>query len=476
MRGSSLALSVFAAAFCAVAIGACSLGTLNDFRIPRKVELIVKEPVPPPAETVTSVPTSASSPMLLPNTLELQSVTRIPSIEPAIPSLYSSMAAEINLGRVRVALLLPLSGQSSTLGQAMLLAAELALFEIGNERLDLLLFDTLGTQKGAEIAAERAIRQQARLILGPLLAPAAAAVAPIARRAGINVLSFSNSSEIAGQGMFILGFVPRQQVDAIVEYAAGLKRTRIAVLAPNNPYGSAVVDALYDAAVVNGVLVTKVARYDLDEVDLSENIKTLAEYDNRRAALLSQREELEVRDDGISRQALRRLELLDTIGDVDFDSILLPEGGEALRTLASLLSFYDVDQPSVRLLGIRAWDAFDDLGTEPALIGAWFAAPPMEERAKFEKLYAATFGEPPPRLASIAYDATALATVLASRGQEPDFSLDTLTNKDGFLGLDGVFRLRLDGSVQRAYAIMEVRRNGFNTLRPALQSFEILTN
>ena len=476
MRRSSLALSVFAVAFCAVAVVACAPGTLNDFRVLRKVEPVVKQPPPPPPAAAVSVPETASAPKLLPKAPESQSVARLPSTEPAVPSLNSDELPDIDPGRVRVALLLPLSGQSSALGQAMLLAAELALFEIGNETFDLLPFDTLGTQEGAAIAAERAIRQQVRLILGPLLAPAAAAVAPIARRAGINVLSFSNSREMAGQGMFILGFVPRQQVDTIVEYAAGLEHTRFAVLAPNNPYGFAVVDAINEAAAAHSVFVTKVARYDPGELDLSENIKALAEYDDRRAALLSQREELEARDDEISRQALRRLERLDTIGDVDFDAILLPEGGQALRTLASLLSFYDVDQPGVRLLGLRAWDEFHDLGTEPALVGAWFAAPPLAERAKFEKWYAETFGQMPPRLASIAYDATALAAVLAGRGQVPDFSLDTLTNKDGFLGLDGVFRLSSDGSVQRAYAIIEVRRDGFRTLRSAPQNFEKLTN
>ncbi len=476
MRGSSLALSVFAAAFCAAALVACAPGTLNDFRVPRKVEPVVKQPATPPSGTVASVPEIASAPKLLPKAPGSQSVARLPSTEPAVPLLNSDELSDIDPGRVRVALLLPLSGQSSALGQAMLLAAELALFEIGNDTFDLLPFDTLGTQEGAAIAAERAIRQHVRLILGPLLAPAAAAVAPIAHRAGINVLSFSNSSEIAGQGMFILGFVPRQQVDTIVEYAVGREHTRFAVLAPNNPYGSAVVEALNEAAAAHSVFITKVARYDPREVDLSENIKALAEYDDRRAALLSQREELEARDDEISRQALRRLERLDTIGDVDFDAILLPEWGQSLRTLASLLSFYDVDQPSVRLLGLRAWDEFHDLGTEPALVGAWFSAPPLAERAKFEKWYAETFGKMPPRLASIAYDATALAAVLASRGQAPDFSLDTLTNKDGFLGLDGVFRLRPDGSVQRAYAIIEVRRDGFRTLRSAPQSFEKLTN
>ena len=403
-------------------------------------------------------------------------MARLPSTEPAAPSLESEGVLEFEPGRVRVALLLPLSGTSAALGQAMLLAAELALFEIGNERFDLLPFDTTGTQEGAMLAAERAIKRRVSLVLGPLLAPSAAAVAPIARRAGIKVLSFSNSSEVAGNGMFILGFLPSQQVEAIMDHAAGLGHSRFAVLAPDNPYGTAVVEALDQSAAAHNVFVTKVTRYAPGATDLSADIKRLAAFDERRAALLAQRAELALRDDEISRKALKRLERLDTIGDVDFDAILLPEGGQTLRTLASLLSFYDVDQPTVRLLGIRAWDEFHDLGTEPALVGAWFAAPPLAERSMFEKWYLETYDHRPPRLASIAYDATALAAVLAGQTDAPDFSIETLTNKDGFLGLDGVFRLRRDGGVQRVFAIIEVRRDGFRTLQQAPKNFQKLTN
>ncbi len=397
-------------------------------------------------------------------------MARLPSTEPAVPSLEAEGLLEVEPGRVRVALLLPLSGPSAPLGRAMLLAAELALFELGNEKLDLLPFDTLGTKQGAALAAESAIKRQVSLMLGPLLASSAAAVAPIARRARVNVLSFSNSREVAGNGMFILGFLPNQQVETIMEYAVGLGHTRFAALAPDNPYGTAVVEALNEAAAAHGVFVTKVTKYPPGATDLTADIKRLAAFDERRAALLAQRAELEVRDDEISRKALKRLERLDTIGDVDFDAILLPEGGQTLRTLASLLSFYDVDQPSVRLLGIRAWDEYHDLGTEPALVGAWFAAPPLAERAKFEKEYAETFDHRPQRLASIAYDATALASVL------PDFSVETLTKEGGFVGQDGVFRLRPDGGVERFFAVIEVRRDGFRTLRPAPQSFQKLTN
>jgi branched-chain amino acid transport system substrate-binding protein len=459
-----------------MAVVACARGTLNDFLVPRKVEPVVKQTPTAPAATVVPRSKVELAPASLPKVPVSQSVARLPSTEPAAPSLNSVALLDVDPGRVRVALLLPLSGQSSALGQAMLRAAELALFEIGNDTFDLLPFDTLGTQEGAAIVAESAVRQQVSLILGPLLAPAAAAVAPIARRAGVNVLSFSNSREIAGKGMFILGFVPRQQVETIMEYAARLDHTRFAVLAPDNPYGTAVIDALSEAAAARSVFVTKVVRYAPGAADMSAEIKRLANFDDRRAVLLAQRAELTARGDEISHQALRRLERLDTIGDVDFDAILLPEGGQALRTLASLLSFYDVDQPSVRLLGIRAWDEFHDLGTEPALVGAWFAAPPLAERTKFEKWYAEAFARTPPRLASIAYDATALAAILAGRGQTPDFSLNTLTNKDGFLGLDGVFRLHPDGRVQRAYAVIEVRRDGFRTLQSAPQNFQKLTN
>jgi hypothetical protein len=58
----------------------------------------------------------------------------------------------------------------------------------------------------------------------------------------------------------------------------------------------------------------------------------------------------------------------------------------------------------------------------------------------------------------------------------PDFSVETLTKEGGFVGQDGVFRLRPDGGVERFFAVIEVRRDGFRTLRPAPQSFQKLTN
>lgn len=379
-------------------------------------------------------------------------------------------------GTLSVAVLLPLSGASARLGKSMLNAAEMAMFEIANDKFSLMPLDTKGTPEGAAAAAEQAIVGGAQLILGPLLASSVTAVAPLAGQAGIQVVAFSNSRDVAGEGVFIMGFVPKQQVDAIVDFATGHSLGRYAVLAPQDPYGQTVVQAMREAAEARGGTVAYTQFYDPKAKEFSSDVKTIADYERRRKALLAQRAMLQRQRDEVSRQALKRLEKRDTIGDVEFDAILIPETGQRLRALASLLSYYDVDPPAVRVLGLRNWDEIPKPGAEPALVGAWFAASPPEERQRFIDRYKATFGRAPARLASLAYDATALAAVLAQGESGPDFSYQALTNPNGFVGVDGLFRLDPSGVVERAFAILEVRKDGVHVLKPPRSSFEPFTN
>ena len=372
----------------------------------------------------------------------------------------------------RAAILLPLSGPRAGLGRAMLNAAQMALFEIADSDFTLLPFDTKGTAEGAAAAAEQALANGAQLILGPLLAASVRATAPIARAGNVSIVAFSNSREVAGDGVYILGFVPRQQVETITTYAVDQGLYRFAALVPDNAYGRASVEALQRTAAANAATVVKIQYYDPTATDFSAAVKAIDNYDARRRTLLDQRAELEARGDEISRQALKRLEKLDTIGDVNFDAVLLPAGGQNLRTLASLLSYYDVDQPAVRLLGLRSWDDSQGISAEPALARAWFAAPPRAEQQKFAARYKANFGHQPVRLASLAYDATALAAILAQSSSAADFSPHALTNSLGFLGIDGLFRLRPDGVAERKFAVLEVRRKGFQVRRSATTSFQ----
>jgi ABC-type branched-subunit amino acid transport system substrate-binding protein len=370
----------------------------------------------------------------------------------------------------RVAMLLPLSGPNGELGNAMVDAAQLALFDFADERFELVFHDTQGTPDGAADAAALAIGDGAALILGPLLSTSVDAVAPAARAAGIAVVAYSSDRSVAGDGIFTMGFLPSAEVERVVSYARRRGLLRFAALAPDDDYGFAVTDALEGAVAAAAGHLERVELYDPYAEEFSNPVRRLADYDSRRAALLAQRADLERRDDEIARHALARLETLETIGDVPFDALILADGGKRLQAVAALLPFYDVDPAKVRVLGTGQWDE-PGVGAEPALVGGWFAAPPRDARAAFERQYHEAYGVSPPRLATLAYDATALAAVLARAGEEPDLGVEALTVSSGFAGRDGIFRFRPDGVAERGLAVIEVLPRGFKLIDPAPQAF-----
>lgn len=236
------------------------------------------------------------------------------------------------------------------------------------------------------------------------------------------------------------------------------------------------VDALTLATEPTLASVGTVTSYRSDDENLPDVIREFASYDERRAALLEQRALLEARDDPISKQALARLENRETLGDVPFEAILLPAGGEEILRLAPLLAFYDVDPVRVQLLGTWLWDD-PSLGKEPSMVGAWFAAPPPAARRDFETRFETLYGRAPDRLATLAYDAVALAAILdtaASDGQP--YTTETLIAPNGFAGVDGIFRLLPSGEVQRGLAVLEIERGSVSEIDPAPASFESFVN
>lgn len=416
---------------------------------------------------------------------------------------------------VPVALLAPLSGRFEGAGRALLEGAQMALFDVGNQEFRLLPFDTGGSVAGAEAAARDAIRQGARLIVGPLLADNVAAIAPIADSARVRVVAFSNSSRVAGGPVLLAGYTPEAQVAAIVRHAVAEGRRTFAILAPSNDYGNVTVDALRAAVEEEAMRISEelatartldgatldtpkigpetaepenappsidkpllprfgsVTFYDPANLDFAEPIRSLSAYDRRAQALERQRATLKAKGDQAARQALKRLEILDTWGDPPFDALLLPVlDAQTLRILSAQLAFHDVDQPAVMLLGLRRWDGFQGLIGEPGLVGSRYPASRSIHKPPFTQRFAAYYGYAPSDLSSLAYDVTAIAAALAGDGRTPPrYDTATLTDPQGFLGIDGLFRFTDDGTTDRGYAIMEVRREGAEVVSPAPTSF-----
>ena len=373
----------------------------------------------------------------------------------------------------RVALLLPLSGPHSKLGHAFLNAAELALFHFADKEFELIPQDTMGTPEGAADAAALAISDGASLILGPLFSSSVTAIASAVQTAGISVISFSNDRDVASADVFIMGFLPSEQVERVIHFAHKKGLNRFALLAPNNRYGMAVSKSLDVVAKQLGVEITNNAFYDPDANDFRPVVQDLANYQQRRQNLLDERKKLANRNDAFAQDALKKLENLQTLGDLPFDALMVADGGKRLQAIAALLPYYDIDPKKTRLLGTGLWDS-KTLTSEPALVGGWFAAPPNKERQSFIKNYQEMFGSLPPRLATLAYAATALAAIFV----KPDgrFDPSEILAPEGFGGRDGIFRFSSQGHTNRGLSIYQVEEKGVKVIEKAPTSFKNPTN
>jgi branched-chain amino acid transport system substrate-binding protein len=374
-------------------------------------------------------------------------VPPVPSAAPAV-SMPATLSAEA--GPAKIAFLVPLSGANAGLGQAMLDAAQLALFEAPDDRLTLVPRDTGGNAEGAAKAARAVIGDGARLILGPLLAAEVEAVKPLARDAHLNVIAFSTVTDLAGGNTFLMGFLPRQEVVREVGQARDRGLTRFAALAPNSPYGHLMADALRDVASTSGATMTRAEFYDPRAGDTAPAVHRLI-------------------PGGVASTAVD----VAATRSPSFDALLVPEGGAALKQIARQIREAESDTKPVQLLGSGLWDV-PDIGSEPALVGGWFAAAAPEPRRVFEQHFRAVYGHDPPRLASLGYDAAALAGALAhGTGSEP-FSQQAILNPSGFTGVNGLFRFAPSGLVQRGLAVLEVQPQGDVAISPAPQTFQDL--
>lgn len=344
------------------------------------------------------------------------------------------------LPAVKVAILLPLSGPKSTIGQSMLQAAQLALFDMGYNNFELMPRDTKGTAEGAKVAASSAVNDNAQLILGPLFADSVKAVKQVTKPRNINVIAFSTDWALADRSTFLMGFMPFSQVDRIAQYAGSRGHKNFAVISPRDKYGDIVTGRFEQQVRSNGGYIYRTIRFTPGDPEVINQISSLKPTDNKYT----------------------------------FNAVFMPVGGSQTETISSALSYNHLMPKQIRRLGTGLWDD-PRIAAQPNMQGAWFAAPSPSSRQRFEQQYFNTYGQKPLRLATLAYDATALAAILARNGFEngnaPDYSYAALTNPNGFSGTDGIFRFRTNGLIERKLAVLELRNGQIFEIAPAAKRF-----
>jgi len=371
--------------------------------------------------------------------------------------LYSRGGSSIAPESRKLSILLPLSGPLAPIGQSMLQAAELVLDTPGSPPYK--AFDTGGTPSGAVTAANEAVSYGAGLILGPLTSGDTAAAAPVALKANIPMLAFTNDESQARPGVWVLGITPGQQVRRLVAALQSSGKTRIAALLPENDFGAAMQTALQSAASAAADPPPSIQTYSEGIGSINDAVRAVSDYADRRGPIDAEIRAARALDNAAGRARMAAL-MREPVPPAPFDALLLAATGTDLQEISAFLPYYDVNPGPVQIVGPILWQ--DPTARRGASLGAaWYAAPDPSSRQQFADAYAAKYGSPPPALADLAFDAAALARALA---QGPGYSASALTNPSGFSGADGLLALRPDGHVVRGLAVFVIGPGGEATV------------
>jgi ABC-type branched-subunit amino acid transport system substrate-binding protein len=350
-----------------------------------------------------------------------------PQPQPGAPT-----GPNIGNGQVRVGLILPLGagGGVGAAATALRNAAELAMSEFENPEITVLVKDDRGDPATARTVTQQALSEGAELILGPLTAASVAQASQLTKAAGRPMIAFSNDTTIAQPGVYLLSFTPQSDVARVMGFAASRSKRSIGALLPEGAFGNVVA-----------------AEFEQQIADLRLTTGPVQRYAPGRAA-----------------EAVRAL-----AGQMSgVDSLLVTDlTADMARTADALGS---AGLRNVQLLGTGTWNDLSVL-QKPAMQGGWFAAPESAGFNSFAERYRRKFNAAPTRLATLGYDAVALAAALVRTQGTQRFSTPTLTNNSGFAGQDGVFRFRQSGANDRALAVLQVSNRSAQVLSAAPRSF-----
>jgi len=234
------------------------------------------------------------------------------------------------------------------------------------------------------------------------------------------MIGFSSDASVAGNGVYLLSFLPRTVIRRIAGYAVRQGHGSMVAVLPNGPYGDLVLAELKQTLSTAGGTLLGVARYDANPQSIWAAAQTLGKQAGEASA------------------------------------IFVPEGGELPVTVARSLEGAGVKLDGKKLLGTGQWSTSDL--SSPVFEGAWYADVNQDAFADFKARYQAAYGAAPSLNAGLGYDAVTLAAGLAKRLGPAGLTRQALETPSGFSGVTGPFRFLPDGTTERSLAIYEISK------------------
>ena len=352
---------------------------------------------------------------------------------------------------LKVGLLAPLSGEYVELGNSLLYSLQLALSEINDESLFIIPRDAgFKDQKKLRKAINEIKSEGAKVIIGPITNE------DFNEASKFNDLVFISPSNISPEfqsNIISIGISLESQLIALENFIKKQNKKRTVVMYPNNQYAKLIEDKIKNLS-----LNIQTFKYDPNPEVLTGEIETLTNYSQRKKNLELRKKMFEDKEDEQSVKELDRLEQLYTLGEVNFDSVIIVDFGSSLKSVLTSLVYTDVDQKKVLFTTVNQW--FDEsIFYENTIKSLYYPSVNYKEFKKYNKNYYKKFNDNPNEITILTYDALGLIYYTWKKNGNIT-SINNFSFKNKIKGKMGTFSFK-DRKVFQELEIYKVENNKF---------------
>jgi len=363
-----------------------------------------------------------------------------------------NLIADENDGKLRVGLLAPFSGEYRSLGESLLLSTQLALNEIDDKNIIIIPRDS-GTNDKDKLnsAIKEIINNGAKVIIGPTDSSFST---ELEKYRDTIFISLSNKEPRISNNVINISISLESQLKTIEQFLISQKKSKTLVLYPKNNYEKFIDQKIKLLKLKN----FKIFKYSSDPRILTGEIEELTNYNQRKKNLEKRKKILKKNDDEKSKRELKVLDRLYTLGSVNFDSIIIVDFGNSLKSVLASLIFSDVDDQAVTFTTVNQW--FDEsIFRQNSVKNLYFPSVNMKQFKKYNKNYYKTFSLKPDEITILSYDALGLVYYVWKKNG----SINTINDffiKEKIKGKIGTFQFK-EGRVSQNLKMYKTNRDKF---------------
>ena len=366
--------------------------------------------------------------------------------------LNTNLLGDENKKFLKIGLLAPLTGEYSELGNSLLYSLQLALDEINDKNVFIIPRDAgFNDEKKLETAINELKKKEVNIIIGPLTNNE---FAKVRKHSDVIFISPSNISPEFNQNIISVGVSLESQLLTLVNFIKEQKKKKTVIMFPENEYTKFIESKLKKLDLNN----IRIFRYSSDPQVLTGEIEILTNYSQRKKKLELRKKMFEDKEDEQSIKELERLEQLYTLGDVNFDSVIIIDFVNSLKSVLTSLVYTDVNQEKVLFTTVNQW--FDEsIFYENTIKSLYYPSINYKEFKKYNKKYYNKFSSYPNEITILTYDALGLI-YYAWKKKGKISSVNDFLFKSKIQGKIGTFSFK-EGKVNQELEIYKTENKRF---------------